>query len=872
MTTFEKIRVLLREKDGKKLVAFSVIVFLIITAIVFFAFFQLSENVHLKLMDEYLDELPKIIESRRNELQVRGHVYEEDIMARAELGLKLYVEENGLTDSEKLERVRETVSAASVSLLDEQRELLSTTGPTSPEEKFRAYVKTLEPRSPHIELYPVPSEDRKNDGKGFVLLSIQGNTKRSLVFEFPCDTMLELYNALSDWSSVLARMLSGRDAVAFAKTGDKLTGYPLDGFTFEQTSRLYEELTKVFQNTGKFRRAENGRRTKLITLQEKYCLAVLMNYPQEDTDILLTVPLEKIVWNVIYIAAAISAIIGWGIVLLQIYVFRRLIREKSRKDSDSFSFKSVFSETWPGILTVLVVTVIFSNMLLLLEIRTNATFTAVTKRMSLQYEIDFRRGQENKIRSTFTDFYRKRAQMFADFLTSHPDYLTRAGLKELNRIAKTDYLMLFDRAGNERISSNSYTGFSVSTNLDKEYRAVLMGYPYAVVGPEADSYTGKMQLGTAILMTDREGLPDGFLLAVYGTEKLTAELERMSYENAVDSFAVREGHTAAAISEKDGRFIAHTDKKIIGQKAVNFLKYFEPGTIFNGFTYYNGQRVCISASAADGKTLLFIVPERADSYIHVNFVIASMIVLLILTLLYYPVASILIERAIASTETKMKPQTGSTITVFSDGYSVFLTPFAIIALISSYNRWWTSFDYVFSGEWSKGVHLFSLWAALFIIAVTLCFKFLIRTVLNNLEKHLTIQAKTFTRLANSLTAYAANIFLIFYILGMFGVNTAALLASAGVISIAVGMGAQSMAADLLAGFFMMLEGSVHVGDHVSISGVKGHVTDMGIRTTEITDDEGNVIILSNSHISSVCNMSRKESQKKPENDMKNETH
>jgi len=99
------------------------------------------------------------------------------------------------------------------------------------------------------------------------------------------------------------------------------------------------------------------------------------------------------------------------------------------------------------------------------------------------------------------------------------------------------------------------------------------------------------------------------------------------------------------------------------------------------------------------------------------------------------------------------------------------------------------------------------------------------------------------------------------------VNTTTLLASAGVLSIAVGMGAQSMASDLLAGFFMMLEGSIHVGDHVSVSGVTGDVTDMGIRTTEITDADGNVVILNNSHVGSVLNMSRKLELQEQEDDL-----
>ena len=861
---------LLREKSGKKLIIFSAAVFLLITAIVFFAVFQLCENMYLKLMDEYLGEIPKIVSSLNNELDMRGKVYQDDVMARAELGLILYEEKNGLTDSQKLERIRAAVSADSVSLIDGQRNLLSTTGHVSPEENFRACIKAVKPRLPHLELYP--SLSGKNDGKGFVLLPIKGNTERSIVFEFSCDTMLELRNALYNWAGVLERMISGGDMAAFAKTGDKIAGYPLDGLTSEQTSRLYDELTKIFQNTNSFRIAANGRPCKLIKLQGSYYLAALMKYSGEKTDILLTVPLKNVIGNGIYIAAAISAIIGWGIVLILLYVFLRIVREKPQGDTDSFSCKSVWRATWPGIIAVLVVTVLFADMLILLDIRTNSSFIAMTKRMSVQHEIDFRKGQENTIRRVFTDFYRTRSQMLAEFLTSHTDYQTRAGLKELSDIAKADYLMLFDNAGNEQLSSNSYTGFSVGKNLSEEYRSVLMGYPCAVVGPAADPYTGKMQFGAAILITDSRGQPDGFLLAVYSAGNLNAELERMSYENAVNNFAVRKDHIAAAVNNEDGRFIAHTDKKMIGLKANDFLEDFKPGNIFEGFTEYNGKRTCISASVSDGKTLMFIVPERGESYIQAKFVAASIAVLLILGLLYYPIASILLARAVASVlargELESSAGEGSAITVFSDGYSVFMTPFAIFALIASYNGWWTSFDYVFSWRWSKGLNLFSLWAALFIVAVTFCCKFLIRTALKHLESHISLQGKTITRLANSLTTYAANIFLIFCILDMLGVNTTTLLASAGIISIAIGMGAQSMAADLLAGVFMMLEGSVHVGDYVSVAGVTGNVTDMGIRTIEITDEEGNVVILNNSQVSSVRNMSRKNVNQKPENDHK----
>lgn len=866
------IKALLLEKSGKKLTVFTVTVFLLIAVLVFSAAISYFRNIILERMDDHLGDIPRIVDSCKKELELRSRVNADDALARAELGRKLFMKENGDSDAEKLERVRAAVSADSVSLLDGQRQLLVTTGFVSPEEIFRSCMQTLEPGDPHLEFYPELSKDGeatgKNDGRGFVLLPIPGSMPRSLLFEFPCEAMLEIYNDVSDWSAVLERMLSGVDASAFAKTGDSLAGYPLGDLTPEQVSRLNEDLTKVFQHSDSFQSRGNTRPSKIITLLGERYLAALMHLPEENTDILMTVPYKDVFRTGFYIALAISAIIGCGMAMFQIYVFRILLRKKAGEGTVAFSRSQLCRAARPGMLVVLAVTVLFSSMLLLLENRTNAVFTARAKRETIQYEIDLRRSQEDMIRRTFVDCYRTRAEMLAAFLTDYPDYQMRDGLEELNRIAGTDYLMRFDSTGQELASSNSYTGFAVGANLSEEYRAVLMGYPYAVAGPTADPYTGRMQLGTAIMMTDADRQPDGFLLAVYGAEELAAELERMSYENAVNSFAVQKGQIAAAISNEDGRFIASSDPGLIGQKAGDYLDDYEPDSSFEGFTEYRGKGVYISAVSSGGKTLASIVPEHMQSFMQAGFLLLALAVLLILALLYFPAAGLLCVQAMAEADGKLQTpaRLKNPLLVFSDGYFTFLTLFAAFALFASSKGLWPAFAYVFNGQWSKGVHVFSIWAALFIAAFTFFLEFLLRTVLRLLESRLSLRARTITRLVSSLVAYAAGVFLFFCILDMFGVNTTALLASAGIISIAVGMGAQSMASDLLAGFLMMMEGTLHVGDYVSVSGITGHVTDMGIRHTEITDDEGNVVLLNNSQVSGVTNLRGKSEQQKAEND------
>ena len=879
MRLIEDFKTLLRYKDRKKLMIFSIIVFLIIAATVFYFSFTLCLDINLKLMDEFLWEIPKITESRINELALHSTAYEDDILTQAEVGLLLYQDDTELAESEKLEWVREAVSADSVSVINDKGSIIHTTGPVIPREIFLSCVQTLEPNKPHLELFPEMTEDGeatgKTDGCGLVRLAVSDGSKSSLVFEFSSDFVLSLHNGMDNWESTLQHMLSGEDVSAYVMFDGMLRGYPAENLESKENAGLRQELTAIFQDSGSFQTAESGRRFKIITLRGQRVLAMLEHYSyegQEEADILLTVPLINAIGNGIFIAASITVLIGLGMLLIQLYIFRHLRQAKDEEGTDSVSAKNSLRLTWPGFISMLLVTIIFITMLFTLESRSFTSVTTDQKLRLLQREIDWGKAQEESVRKNYMDYYRTRTQVLAAFLEEHPDYCNKSNLTALNRIARASFLMLFDSNGDELVSSNSYTGFSVGKNPGENFRAVLMGYPYVIAGPELDSNSGEMQLAVAIMMSDREGQANGFLMAVYDAWELDNALKQMSCENTVNNYAVREGQAAAAVNEEDGRFTAHTDHTMIGKKALDSMPYYQPGVNYEGFTVYNEHNVCMSKDVENGIGIMFIMPMRSNS--NLKTILLLTLAVLFLELLYYLYSACsLIAKIVSKADGKPLPGDAAEkkpIALFFDGCAVFMTLFAFFALTASYNGWWTSFEYVFNGSWTRSVNLYSLWAALFILAVAVTFNFLVRSVLQLLEKRLTLQSRTVTRLIGSLITYIISFFLIFCILSIFGVNTTVLLASAGIVSIAVGMGAQSMAADLLAGFFMMLEGSIHVGDRVSVGGtagryqVTGQVTDMGIRTTEITDDEGNVVILNNSKVSPINNMSR---NKKPQDSL-----
>jgi small conductance mechanosensitive channel len=118
------------------------------------------------------------------------------------------------------------------------------------------------------------------------------------------------------------------------------------------------------------------------------------------------------------------------------------------------------------------------------------------------------------------------------------------------------------------------------------------------------------------------------------------------------------------------------------------------------------------------------------------------------------------------------------------------------------------------------------------------------------------RAKTVTTLVTSFLKYFIAIVALLLILSAWGADTRSLIASAGILGLIIGLGAQSLIADILAGIFIVFEGEFQVGDIIVIDGWRGTVSEIGIRTTKVVDWGGNVRIINNSSISSVINQTK----------------
>ena len=118
------------------------------------------------------------------------------------------------------------------------------------------------------------------------------------------------------------------------------------------------------------------------------------------------------------------------------------------------------------------------------------------------------------------------------------------------------------------------------------------------------------------------------------------------------------------------------------------------------------------------------------------------------------------------------------------------------------------------------------------------------------------RAKTSAKLFRSVGRAVLVIVTVLLVLGQLGFNIGPLLASAGVVGLAVSFGSQSLVRDFVTGFFLQLEHQFALGDVVRIGAFEGTVENITLRLVYIRDASGALHIIPNGQITQVTNLTR----------------
>lgn len=156
---------------------------------------------------------------------------------------------------------------------------------------------------------------------------------------------------------------------------------------------------------------------------------------------------------------------------------------------------------------------------------------------------------------------------------------------------------------------------------------------------------------------------------------------------------------------------------------------------------------------------------------------------------------------------------------------------------------------------------------IFAFVIYIIMKFIMRisqTIINRIIKsHIkTMEEKDKKKYITLAQVFRSIVKVIIYFIGIvtildiFHINTNSIIATAGIGSLAIGFGAQSLVKDIITGSFILIEDQYSVGDHVELKGYEGIVEELGLRLTKIRDFNGELHIIPNGEISIVTNKSR----------------
>lgn len=504
------------------------------------------------------------------------------------------------------------------------------------------------------------------------------------------------------------------------------------------------------------------------------------------------------------------------------------------------------------------------------------------------------------LQDQYSERYLSKARVAGYILDHNPALENRDDLQRLADVLMIQYVFTFDGGGQLTATNSSYANFTLSEDPESqsyEFRKLLQGADSVVQGAQPDEISGQLRQYIGVPLHDEAGTVDGAVQIGIRPTRLESLLDTVTVESVLGGVKAGADGFAFAVNKGDGTFAAFPDQRLVGKSALehgmteNELKdgYCDYLTV-EGVTYY-------ASSAETDDYYLYIagtegelMAERVPLTLATGGVALACLVAIFLLLVLEPRRSVTVAKGVGSetdarmidvkmpsgrtakTETaasrwldrsfKWNERTAEQKTAAVVRWLVGISVVVVFVAVVFQDRIFGSnsiFSYILSGEWERGLNIFAFTACIMFICVALTVVTVVQKLLNLLSTVLGARGETVCRLLGSFIKYATIIGMAYYCLMLIGVDTTTLLASAGILSIAISFGAKELVSDILSGLFIIFEGEFRVGDIIMVGDWRGTVVEIGVRTTKVEDGSQNIKVIRNSDISNVVNMTKETS-------------
>ncbi|MCD8199945.1 MAG: mechanosensitive ion channel [Coriobacteriaceae bacterium] len=506
---------------------------------------------------------------------------------------------------------------------------------------------------------------------------------------------------------------------------------------------------------------------------------------------------------------------------------------------------------------------------------------------------------------TLNDQYGERylptCRIAAYILDQNPSLENHESLVKLADVLQTENILVYDASGTMTATSSAIVTEHLSDDPDDpsyDFTLLLHGEVDSVVqDPQTDENSGEIWQYIGVPLHDASGKVDGIVQVAVRPAFLESLLETAQIDTVLEGVKSGSDGFAFAVNRDDDTFAYYPDPLLIGESVFDFgmtereLKdgYCDYLTI-DGTTYY--------ASSAETDNYYFYIAttedELMDERVPLTLVVGAVALVCLLIVFFLlsfgpkrkiriygagdpdaggsgriidvelpggrtvrtdSAASRWLNSSFAWNERTAWQKTSSILRWVLGIFVVFV--FILVIFQDQIFASDSIFAYILGGNWEHGLNIFAITACIMFICVAVTLVVVIEWLLSLLGGVLNARGETICRLLRSFIKYATAIGMIYYCLVLIGIDTTTLLASAGILSIAISLGARELVGDIISGLFIIFEGEFRVGDIIKVDDWRGTVMEIGIRTIKIEDAAQNIKIIRNSDVNDVINMTKK---------------
>lgn len=582
--------------------------------------------------------------------------------------------------------------------------------------------------------------------------------------------------------------------------------------------------------------------------------------------------MQNTIMKMVYLITFVFAVILTIIVLY--FHFIRVEQDKRFLDGDEemeyvhlggklYLNQTIFTKAGPVLIIGLIVIFLSAYYLQTLSVLSTRSARSAEKMEDISDIFDENQDELQRLKDEYVAEYEGRTRNIAYLIGKDPTLVDNDKLIELSNRAQIKYIYVFDEEGKVTSSNGIFTEFALShdtTDPTYEYWNVIKGSKDIIIKDvEEDTYEAGHYV--QYIGTTRIDAPGMIQLGI-SPRRLNSRIEAVQTPFTLSNIAVENDGFTMAVNKEDSTLTYYPDEAYIGNEAKSVgLDKSALSDSFAGYQTIDGAKCFVTSMEYGDEYIYVAVPVSSITsgrlILAAIATLTSFVILLIifaLTLIGQP-KKILHQKPVESKDVPLKEPDG-TIEIMTGSGKVRRVEsvlsrwnlntlkwsdctaeqklkkviFGLCALISIFLVFYmysqrgtydknSILSYIINKRWEKQPNIFSFTYIAFIVVEVMVIATIVRRLLKLSLSSMGARLETIGRLLNSFIKYLSVLGTLFYCLTFVGVNSSTILASAGLLTLIVGLGAQTMVSDILAGIFIVFEGEFRVGDIVTINGV-----------------------------------------------------